>query len=135
MVAGSALLHIKDRAAPDLSRLAQSAWVLGPQAVSASPAGSEALAARGADHTRAPQAAATAQPRSGRQPRAPRVCAAPGCGATSGLQRCGGCGTVRYCGEACCKAHWREHRADCRRICAERAAAAASEASGGVAAA
>ena len=57
-------------------------------------------------------------------PRPPRVCAAPGCGATSGLRLCAGCTTVRYCSEACSRAHWREHRAECRRLRAERAAAA-----------
>lgn len=55
-----------------------------------------------------------------------RVCAAPGCGATRGLKRCGGCGTARYCSEACSRAHWREHRNECRRLQAEKAAAAAS---------
>ncbi len=56
--------------------------------------------------------------------RRPRVCAAPGCGATRGLKRCGGCGTVRYCSEACSRVHWREHKAGCRRLQGERAAAA-----------
>ena len=55
-----------------------------------------------------------------------RTCAAPGCGATCGLRLCGGCGTVRYCSEACSRAHWRAHRADCRRLQAEQAAAAAA---------
>ena len=59
-----------------------------------------------------------------RLPPAPRVCAAPGCGATSGLRRCGGCAAVRYCSEACSHAHWRAHRAECRRQQSERAAAA-----------
>ena len=58
-----------------------------------------------------------------KQQRPHRVCAAPGCGATRGLRRCGGCGAVRYCSEACSRAHWREHRADCRRVQAERQAA------------
>ena len=48
-----------------------------------------------------------------------KICAAPGCGATRGLRLCGGCGTVRYCSEACSHAHWREHRAECRRLQAE----------------
>lgn len=62
-------------------------------------------------------------------PAPPRVCAAPGCGATEGsLNRCGGCGTVRYCGEACQAAHWPEHRRQCRRVRAERAAAEAAAA-------
>ncbi|PRW39186.1 histone lysine methyltransferase Set6 [Chlorella sorokiniana] len=52
---------------------------------------------------------------------------AEGCGATKGLRRCGGCGTVRYCGVACSKAHWPEHKAECRRLQAAAAAAAAGE--------
>ena len=55
----------------------------------------------------------------------PRTCAAPGCGATRGLKRCGGCGTVRYCSVECSRAHWRAHKAECRRVQAERAAAPA----------
>ena len=58
-----------------------------------------------------------------------RMCAAPGCGATRGLKRCGGCGTVRYCSEACSRVHWWAHKAECRRLQAERAAGAAGEAS------
>ena len=71
------------------------------------------------------------------RPPAPRVCAAPGCGAMRGLRRCGGCGTVRYCSTACSRAHWREHRAECRRLQAEQAAGAeagAGSSGGGVAA-
>ncbi len=60
------------------------------------------------------------------RPPAPRICAAPGCGTTNGLRRCGGCGTVRYCSEACCKAHWQAHKAECRRLQAERARAGAA---------
>jgi hypothetical protein len=56
-------------------------------------------------------------------PRAPRVCAAPGCGATTGLRRCGGCRQVRYCSTACRDAHWRAHRHECKRVQAEAAAA------------
>ena len=56
-------------------------------------------------------------------PAAPRVCAAPGCGATRGLRRCGGCASVRYCSAACSRAHWRAHKAECRRLQAERAQA------------
>ena len=62
---------------------------------------------------------------------APRVCAAEGCGATTGLRRCGGCGRVRYCSVECSKAHWFAHRADCKRWRAEVAAAAASGETGG----
>lgn len=53
------------------------------------------------------------------QPR--KACAA--CGATSGLRRCKACRTVRYCGAACQAEHWQEHRAECWRLQAERAAA------------
>ena len=55
-----------------------------------------------------------------------RGCAAPGCCATRGLKRCGGCGAVRYCSAECSRAHWQEHRVECRRLQAERAAAAAA---------
>lgn len=58
---------------------------------------------------------ATAPP----SPGAPRTCAAPGCGATHGLRRCAGCAMVRYCSEACSCAHWKAHRAVCRRLQAE----------------
>lgn len=37
-------------------------------------------------------------------------------------RRCGGCGTLRYCSEACSRAHWRAHRAACRRLQAQRGA-------------
>lgn len=59
-----------------------------------------------------------------RQP-PPRVCSAPGCGTTEGrLNRCGACGTVRYCSAACQAAHWPAHRKLCKR------SAAAAEAAG-----
>ncbi len=38
-------------------------------------------------------------------------------------RRCGGCGAVRYCSESCSREHWRAHRAACRRMQAQRAAA------------
>lgn len=53
----------------------------------------------------------------------PRVCAA--CGATSGLRRCSGCRSVRYCGPTCSRAHWTQHKGECRRIQAQAAAAKA----------
>ena len=49
-------------------------------------------------------------------PPAPKVCAAEGCGTTSGLKRCGGCASVRYCSVACSRAHWPAHKAECRRL-------------------
>ena len=80
-----------------------------------------------------PSAAATTPPPA--QPAAPpRVCAAQGCTNTQHLRRCGGCGAVRYCSKACSKAHWRAHRAECRRLQKE-AAARADEAAAGEAAA
>ena len=79
-------------------------------------------------HDRGPAASRPPAPTSS-QPRPPtqRVCAAPGCGGMSGLRRCGGCGAVRYCSEACCRAHWRDHKAECRRLQAEQEAAATAE--------
>ena len=55
-------------------------------------------------------------------PAAARVCA--GCGTTRGLRLCAACRTVRYCSEACSYSHWRQHRAECRRLQAEQAQAA-----------
>ena len=54
------------------------------------------------------------------------VCAAEGCTNTQGLRKCGGCGTVRYCSEACSRAHWRAHKAECRRLQAQTAGGAAA---------
>lgn len=71
----------------------------------------------------AASAAPAAPPQPQPQQRPPRVCAAPGCGVTRGLRRCGGCRSVRYCSEACCRAHWQAHKAECRRLQAQRAAA------------
>ena len=69
-------------------------------------------------------AAATAGQASAPPSRPRRTCANSGCGAARGLRLCGGCGTVRYCSEACSRADWCEHRAECRRLQAEKAAAA-----------
>ena len=45
-----------------------------------------------------------------------RACAA--CGATTGLKLCQDCRGVRHCSVACQRQHWREHRAECRRVAA-----------------
>jgi hypothetical protein len=37
-------------------------------------------------------------------------------------RRCGGCGVVRYCNEACSRADWRAHRRACRLLQAQRQA-------------
>ena len=65
-----------------------------------------------------------------RPPTAPRICAAPGCAATHGLHRCRGCRSVRYCSAACQQAHWRAHKAECRRLPAEQQQAAAAAGGG-----
>ena len=75
----------------------------------------------------APTKPAPSDPPSRPATRPPCVCAAPGCGGICALRLCGGCGTVRYRSEACSRAHWREHRAECRRLQAEQAAAAAAQ--------
>lgn len=49
----------------------------------------------------------------------PRACAAPGCTVRTRLKRCSGCHAVRYCSMECARAHWREHRGECRRMQAE----------------
>jgi ankyrin repeat protein len=45
-------------------------------------------------------------------------CSSPGCSGT-GLLQCTGCRQARYCREACQLAHWKAHKADCRRWSAE----------------
>jgi hypothetical protein len=40
----------------------------------------------------------------------------------AGVLKCTGCRQARYCGEACQLAHWKAHKADCRRWSAELAA-------------
>ena len=41
-------------------------------------------------------------------------CSNPGCSG-AGIMKCTGCKQVRYCGEACQLAHWKAHKADCKR--------------------
>jgi ankyrin repeat protein len=41
-------------------------------------------------------------------------CSHPGCSGT-GLLKCTGCRQARYCGKVCQLAHWKAHKADCRR--------------------
>jgi hypothetical protein len=48
-------------------------------------------------------------------------CSSPGCSG-AGIMKCTGCKQARYCGEACQLAHWKAHKADCRRWSAELAA-------------
>jgi hypothetical protein len=45
-------------------------------------------------------------------------CSSPGCSG-AGLMKCTGCKQVRYCKEACQLAHWKAHKADCKRWSAE----------------
>lgn len=91
-------------------------------------AGRAAAPAEAIEQTAAAELAATGS-LAPSPPAPPRVCAAPGCGATTGLKRCGGCGAVRYCSVECNRAHWWELRAECRRLQAERAAAKPASAS------
>jgi ankyrin repeat protein len=41
-------------------------------------------------------------------------CSHPGCSG-AGIMKCTGCRQARYCGKACQLAHWKAHKADCRR--------------------
>jgi hypothetical protein len=45
-------------------------------------------------------------------------CSTPGC-SCAGLLKCTACRQVWYCGETCQLAHWKAHKADCRRWSAE----------------
>ena len=53
-------------------------------------------------------------------------CSNPDCGG-AGQHKCQGCFQARYCGQACQLAHWKAHKADCKRWSAELAAGAGSE--------
>jgi hypothetical protein len=44
-------------------------------------------------------------------------CSHLGCSG-AGIQRCTGCKQARYCGEPCQLAHWKAHKADCKRVSA-----------------
>lgn len=55
-----------------------------------------------------------------------KACAA--CGATTSLRRCAACLAMRYCSTECQAGHWHDHRRTCRRLQAERAAAAGAQA-------
>jgi hypothetical protein len=48
-------------------------------------------------------------------------CSNPGCSG-GGLKKCPACKQARYCGEPCQLAHWKAHKADCKRWSAELAA-------------
>jgi hypothetical protein len=48
-------------------------------------------------------------------------CSNVGCSG-AGIMKCTGCRQAQYCGEACQLAHWKAHKADCRRWSAELAA-------------
>jgi hypothetical protein len=42
-------------------------------------------------------------------------CSRPGC-CDAAHMRCTACKQVRYCGQPCQRAHWKVHKADCRRL-------------------
>ena len=46
-------------------------------------------------------------------------CSNPGCSG-AGVMKCTGCKQARYCGEPCQLAHWKAHKADCKRWSADR---------------
>ena len=104
-------------------RCAAAADALAAEPRAALPAATEAAVPTGSRSSESTDSQRSAAHSSQRRPHAPRVCAAPDCGATTGLHLCGGCGTVRYCSKACSCAHWRAHKAECRRLQAERAGA------------
>ncbi|KAL4419067.1 hypothetical protein ABPG77_010346 [Micractinium sp. CCAP 211/92] len=83
-----------------------------PSAVNSAP--SQGAAASGAAP---PAPAKSGPPDAAAQPcrrRSVRMCAVEGCGGTSGLKRCAGCGAVRYCSRQCQRAHWPAHRSACQ---------------------
>jgi ankyrin repeat protein len=48
-------------------------------------------------------------------------CSSPGCDG-AGLKKCPACKQAGYCGKPCQYAHWKAHKADCKRWSAERTA-------------
>ena len=44
----------------------------------------------------------------------PTTCA--GCGANGQMKRCSGCSLAWFCGDACIRAHWHEHKAFCKHM-------------------
>jgi ankyrin repeat protein len=46
-------------------------------------------------------------------------CSSHGCSG-AGIKKCTGCKQVRYCGEPCQLAHWKAHKADCKRWTSKR---------------
>lgn len=104
----------------------QQQWVAGAiQQVGAAQPASEVLEGMGQNE---PISGPEAEQENLPQPARPlrRICAAPGCGATRGLKCCAGCCVVRYCSTECQRKHWPAHGGECRRLQAERAAAAAA---------
>ena len=53
-------------------------------------------------------------------------CSSPDCGG-AGQLKCQGCFQARYCGQPCQLAHWKAHKADCKRWSAELAAGAGTK--------
>jgi hypothetical protein len=45
-------------------------------------------------------------------------CSNTGCSG-AGIMKCTRCRQARYCGEQCQLAHWKVHKADCKRLSAE----------------
>jgi hypothetical protein len=46
-------------------------------------------------------------------------CSSPGCSG-AGIMKCTGCKQARYCSALCQLAHWKAHKAECKRWSAER---------------
>jgi hypothetical protein len=42
-------------------------------------------------------------------------CSNPGCEG-AGIRKCTWCKQARYCGQPCFLAHWKAHKADCKRL-------------------
>jgi hypothetical protein len=69
-----------------------------------------------ADGTASGKAAAAIQAASTKDKAAGiRRCASAKCD-KAGKLKCGGCGQAYYCGKACQKAHWKAHKAGCKRL-------------------
>jgi hypothetical protein len=63
--------------------------------------------------------------RTGKDKRNMAVCVV--CGSPKNVKSCSGCRQVRYCGAACQKDHWRQHKAECKKAAAAAKLAAAEK--------
>ena len=133
LVAASCAANAAAPGPSDSNKGVGKAAAAGSVAAAQGPAGSSAAAARnGAESSSAAAAAGSPAPAGASASQPQQQSAAPHkqcahCGTTEGkLLRCRGCRTVYFCSDGCQRANWAAHKAACREVQAQRAAAAGS---------